>query len=1043
MSEVPTSGRGPISWMVKNHITANLLMIFLIGGGLFMSSRIKQEVFPEFDLDIVNVAVIFPGASPEDVERGAVIAVEEAVRGISDVEEIRSSSNEGGGVVTLELVEGADLMRAYQEVQQAVDAITTLPADLERIQVSPVRRRREVLDLQIYGDVGERTLRNAVEDVRDRLLLEDGISVIELEGARDLELHVEIPEHVQRAYGLTLDLVAQKIASASVDLPGGKLETRGGELLLRVKDRRDWARQFAQIPIVQTPEGGIRRLGEVAVVTEGFEEASREGFYKGVRSATLEIYRVGEETPIQVSDAVRAVMDDIGADLPAGIDWEINNDRSDMFRQRLELLLKNAFIGLVLVLLLLSLFLELRLAFWVTMGIPTAFLGAMLFLPWLDVSLNMISMFAFIIALGIVVDDAIVAGENIYEMRSRGMSWVDAGIAGARGVALPVGFAIVTNVVTFMPLLFVPGFLGKVWAVIPVVVITTFAVSWIECLLILPAHLGHGGDKDTEHAVRPLSELRHLVSGLLRGFIRRVYTPALRVLLRWRLTTLAVMAGCLILIVAQVVGGHIGRTLMPRVESDTSVATAVLPVGTHPDLAREVNRRLVSAVEAVAAENGGDDLLVGAFSRVRDNEVQVRAYLRPPGVRPLSTTELTKKWREAVGDIPGLQSMRFQFDRGGPGSGASVQVELAHRDIETLDRASAALAARLEEFPNVKDVDDGYARGKEQLNVRLEAAGEALGLSSRDIARQIRSAFYGSVAVRQQRGRNEVTVLVRRPEPERVSEYDVRKLLIATASGARVPLHEVATIERGRAFTGIERRDGRRTVTVSGDVVPIGNTPQITEALKAQVLPQLARDFPGLTYGFEGRQRRFAEGIDALYSGFLIAMLVVFFLLAVPFRSYTQPLIVMLAIPFGLGGAIVGHMILGYNLSLLSMMGGVALSGVVVNDSLVLVEYANRLRREEGLSAFDAALGAAQRRFRPVILTTLTTFGGMAPMIFETSRQARFMIPMAIALGFGIVFATLVTLVLVPTLYTLDDDLRRLLRFEWLRGRRDTPAPLR
>ena len=1008
--------------MVENGVTSMLLMVFLIVGGLFMSTRIKQEVFPEFSLDRINISVAYPGSSPEDVESGAILAIEEALRGLSDIEEITSNAGENGGTVSLELVEGADLMQVYLEVRQAVDAIKTLPNDVEQIRVSPLVRRREVLDLQIYGDVSERALRNVVENVRERLVVHEDISVIELEGARELQLHIEVPEHLQRAYGLSLQSVAQKIRAASVDLPGGKVETRGGQILLRVKDRRDWAQQFAQIPIVQT-SAGTRRLADIAKVTEGFEDASREGFYRGVRSATLEVFRVGKETPIQVSDAVREVMKDVGPDLPAGIHWEINRDRSDMFRQRLELLLKNAFIGLTLVLVLLALFLDLRLAFWVTMGIPTSFLGGMLFLPLLDVSLNMISMFAFIVALGIVVDDAIVAGENIYEMRAQGKSWPEAAIAGARGVAIPVGFAILTNIVTFMPLMFVPGFLGKIWQVIPMVVITTFLISWVECLLILPGHLGHG--RNNPPTSGPLVELRKVCTAAMQFVIAKLYVPSLKRLLRFRLTTLAVAFAVLMLVYSAVVGGHIGRTMLPRVESDTSVATAVLPVGVPKERARKVADDLVSAVDRVAAEHGGDALLVGAFARVRENEVQVRAYLRPPGERPISTAAFTKFWRQQTGTIPGIQSLRFESDRGGPGSGMSIQVELAHSDIATLDRASEALAAQLAAFPEVKDVDDGYAKGKAQLNLRLTPSGETLGLTSQDIARQLRSAFYGAVAVRQQRGRNEVTVLVRRPEGERVSEFDVQELLIVTPHKTRVSLREVATITRGRAFTTIRRRAGRRTVTVGADVVPIGKTPQIKAELDESILPALRRDFPGLTTGYQGRQKRFLEGMVALGRGFLIALFVIYFLLAIPFRSYVQPLIVGLAIPFGLAGAVLGHMVLGYNLSILSMMGAVALSGVVVNDSLVLVEYANRLRREQGLGALDAALAAAQRRFRPVVLTTLTTFGGMAPMIFETSRQAKFLIPMAISLGFGIVFATLVTLVLVPTLYTLADDIRR------------------
>ena len=1021
MSQEPTKRAGVIAWMVRNRVTPNLLMIALLAGGVLMATQLKQEVFPEFELDLVDVSVPYPGASPEEVERGIVLAIEEAVRGLDGIKEVTSTAGEGGANVRLELEEGSNAARITQDVKQAVDAIRTFPLDAEDPRVTQLMRRREVLDLQIYGDISERQLREVVEQVRDGLLADPGITQLEIEAARAVELHVEIPEATLRKYGLTLQGVAQTIARASVELPGGRVETTGGEILLRVKDRRDWAAQFATIPVVTTADGAVLRLGDVATVSEGFEEVGRRAFYKGLRSTTLEIYRVGDQTPIEVSDAVRRVMGELEIHLPKGVGWEINRDRSDIFRDRLELLLRNAAIGLLLVLVLLGLFLSPRLAFWVTMGIPTSFLGAFVVLAALGVSLNMVSMFAFIIALGIVVDDAIVVGENIYELRSHRPSYESAAIDGATGVIQPVSFAILTNMVTFGPLLFVPGYVGKIWSVIPIVVIVVFALSWLESLIILPAHLVHGSPDGWSNGL--FRGLRWVAQSGLDLLIRRIYLPFLRMCLRWRLATLGVAAATLMVVVAYVAGGHIGRTMMPRVESDVAVASAVLPPGTPETRVREVMERLVQGMERVAEGNGGKQLLIGTYARYDGTSVELRAYLTAPAVRPISTRDVTKAWREAVGIIEGLQSLQYQSDRGGPGSGAALTVELSHRSVATLQQASQALADALQDFPNVSDIDDGYASGKEQMNLRLKPAGEALGLSSTDLARQVRSAFHGAVAVRQQRERHEVTTLVRRPRSERSSVQDVEALMVTTPTGARVPLRQVAEVERSRAYTSIQRRSGRRTVEVTANVEPIGQTPQIMATLDDKVLPQLRRDFPGLTAGYEGRQARFAESIEALVDGFKIAMAIIFFLLAIPFRSYVQPAIVMLAIPFGLAGAVAGHVVMGYDISLLSLMGAVALSGVVVNDSLLLVDYANSQMRI-GATAREAALEAARRRFRPVILTTMTTFGGLAPMVFETSRQARFMIPMAISLGFGIVFATVVTLVIVPTLYVVLDDVK-------------------
>ena len=1013
--------RGPLAWMVYNRVTPNLLMIALIMGGFFVSGQIKKEVFPEFELDRVTVSVAYPGASPEEVEQGIVLVVEEAVRGLEGIKELTSRAGEGSGSVSIELLADINQQKVYQDIKQEVDRIRSFPDDAEEPQVSLVARRREVLNIQLYGNTTEAALRETAEQVRDRLLQDPEITQIDLSGARDLEIHVDVPQEKLRAYKLTLDDIARTIDAASTDIPGGAVETDGGDILLRVTDRRDWANEFARIPIISASDGTVVRLEDIATVREAFEDSNRFATYNGQRSIGLDVYRVGDQTPVGVSRAVRNAMTEIEADITEGIDWDINRDRSEIYEQRLNLLLKNAGIGLCLVLLLLGLFLEFKLAFWVTMGIPISFLGGLLFLPALGVSINIVSMFAFIVALGIVVDDAIVAGENIYEYRQRGHGMIKAAIPGARTVAIPITFAILTNIVAFMPLYFVPGVMGKIWKAIPVVVITVFAISLVEALFILPAHLAHTRSTPSSKLTARLHAWQQNFSVKVSHFIDSRYRPLLELSIRWRGLTVAIGMAVLMIILSYVMSGRIGMILMPRVESDRAVVTAVLPAGSTLSAAEMVQKQLVIGIERVAAENGGDKLLQGVYAEVNESEVGVTAYLTPPNVRPLNTGTVTKLWREEVGPIIGLESLRYESDRGGPGGGAALTVELSHRDTDVLDRASATLAERLAEFPNVKDVDDGFTPGKEQLDFRITPRGESLGLTSRDIARQVRNAFSGTTALRQQRGRNEVTVRVRLPESERSSEFNIENLMLKTPAGTFVPLFEVAEVSRGRAFTTINRREARRTVSVSAGVEPISETGQILATLNSQILPELAQDFPGLTYGYQGRQARMKESTGGLANGFIMAMIAIYFLLAIPFRSYSQPMVVMLAIPFGVVGAVLGHLIMGYSLSLMSMMGIVALSGVVVNDSLVLIDYANR-QRLEGASAFTAVCDAGARRFRPIILTTLTTFGGLAPMIFETSRQARFLIPMALSLGFGILFATVITLLLVPSLYLLVDD---------------------
>lgn len=1014
---------GPIAWMVHNRVAPNLLMLALIVGGILLAYNIKKEVFPDFTLDEVSISVAYPGASPEEVEQGIVLAVEESINAIEGIDEIRSTANEGSAVITAKLLEGADVQKAYQEIKQEIDRITTFPEDAEQPQVSISLHRRLVQAIVIYGNAAELVLRELAEQLRDRLAQHDDITQVELVGARDLEIHVEVSREKLRTYNLTLESIARTIENSMVEIPGGSVKTEGGEILLRVKQRGDWAREVALIPVVTSRTGTVLRLGEIATVKDGFDDRDILRSFNGQPATSLEIYRVGDQTPLGVAAAVRETLDAMEKELPPGIHTAVNIDQSRIYQQRLDLLVRNGFIGLLLVLVLLGTFLEFKLAFWVTMGIPTSFLGAFLFLPGMDVSINMVSMFAFIIALGIVVDDAIIAGENIYEYRQQGMNLVDAAIKGARDVSVPIGFSILTNIVAFMPLYFVPGMIGKLFVIFPIVVASVFILSWIEALFILPSHIAHINDKGGTGITKWLHKHQQNFSNHFRKFVKNYYGPAVEFCVRHRYLTFAIGIAFFISIIGYVSSGRMGFVLIPITESDRAVVTATLPYGSPLDKTIQVRDKLIQAANSVIAENGGDKLSEGILAVINNNQVSLELYLTPPEVRPIHTSMVTSRWRERVGGIPGLESLRFEAERGGPASGAAITIELNHRDVEVLDKASAALAEALDQFPNVKDIDDGFTPGKQQLDFRILPEGRSLGLTGREIARQVRNAFYGAEALRQQRGRNEIKIKVRLPESQRISEYDIEQLLIRTPTGGNIPLRQVAQVTRSRAYTTIDRRDGRRAVSVTADVEPKKDANQVLDSLKKDVLPQMLRDYPGLSYGFEGRQADMRESMSSLLTTFLAAMVIIYVLLAIPFKSYIQPLIVMTAIPFGIVGAVLGHMLMGFSLSIISMMGLVALSGVVVNDSLVLIDYANKLRAE-GSSAMDSIINAGIRRFRPILLTTLTTFGGLAPMIFETSRQARFMIPMAISLGYGILFATLITLLLVPSLYLIIEDIR-------------------
>jgi multidrug efflux pump subunit AcrB len=1028
--------RGPIAWMAGNPVAANLAMFVLLVGGLITAARIKKVVFPDFTMDVVTVSVSYPGASPEEVERGIILVIEENIRGLEGVKEVTAKATEGRGTVSAELLEGSDSQKVYQDIQQEIDRITTFPEDSERPTVELASHRHGVLDLALYGDVPEAVLRQQADIIRDRLLQDENITQVELSGVRDLEITISVSREALTKYGLTLGEVATRIGNLALDLPGGGIKAKGGEILLRIKERRDYGAQFAQLPIITAADGAVVHLGDIATIDDGFDEDSEQfASWNGKPAVMIDVYRVGKQTPIDVSNAAMKMIDQFNKELPQGLAIAVRRDASDIYRQRLHLLTKNGIIGLTLVIVVLGLFLEAKLAFWVMMGIPISFLGGLALLPFFGGSINIISMFAFLIALGIVVDDAIVVGENVYEHRQRGDSFLKAAVVGTQEVGMPVVFSVLTNIVTFLPLMFLPGVIGKIWYFIPIVVVSVFSISLLECLFVLPAHLGHGKPGAKTFIGRELHAAQQAFSRFFVKTVRRTYGPFLEFCLRNRYIVTSIGVAVLVLTIGYVQSKRIGMVPMMAVESDYSTVTAVLPYGSPVERTMAVRDKLIAAAQRVAAAHGGDKLMRGVYAKVgeryRDlaggHVVQVRAYLTDPDVRPIPTTKFTDLWRQETGQLAGLETMLFEADRGGPGSGASLSMELYHSDSDTLKKASAELAGKLAEFANVSDVDDGFSEGKPQLDFKMLPEGLALGLTSSNVARQVRNAFYGAEALRQQRGRDEVKVKVRLPKDQRLSEHDLDKFLVRTPQGTEVPLRDVAVATRGRAYTSIDRKNGQRSVEVTANVTPRSDSENVLGDVLQKILPGLKEKYPGLAQGFAGRQKDLREGMSSLALGFMVAIFAVYALLAIPFRSYAQPLIIMVCIPFGIVGAVIAHVVMGYPLSLMSMMGIVALSGVVVNDSLVLIDFANS-ERKRGLDLHDAVTSAGIRRFRPILLTTLTTFFGLAPMIFEKSRQARFMVPMAISLGFGILFSTVITLVLVPSLYLIIEDVQHLFR---------------
>jgi len=1007
--------------MAHNTIAANLLMIILLGGGIWTMFNIQKEVFPQFQLDIVNVSVVYPGSAPEEVEQGILLPVEEAIRGVQGIKEITSTAGEGYGSVQIELVAGTNRMKAFQDIDQAVNRIRTFPDDIEQPEVNLQARQIDVMELGLYGEADIWTLRELAERLRNRLLSEPEITQVEIGNVPDFVTHVEIPEHNLRQYGLTLGRVAEIIAASSEDVPAGALETQTGEILLRMQERKQWAEEFSNITILSSPSGAKVTLGDLAKITDGFEETGFHGQFNQQHSVELEIFRIGQQSPMEIESTVQAVLKDFS--LPPGINLRIDSNRAEDYRERLSLLTENGALAIIIVLVILTLFLEYRLAFWVMMGMAISFIGGVALLPLIGVSINMISMFGFLVVLGIVVDDAIVVGENIYEYRQRGMGYLEAAIAGARDISKPVIFSILTTVIAFVPLLFMPGETGKFWWPLPAVVIVVLVVSLLEALFILPAHLGHTSKKSIVKLGDRIEGWQQTFANKFNAAINQYYRPFLELCLKYRYITLSSALALLLLVGGYGYSDHMGMIMMPEVAADEIEAGVRLPVGTTPDQAAKVAEEITNSTQRMFDKYNLYEVAEGIKTNVRgQNFIDVEIVMKPPDQRDMTAGDVIALWRDEIGDIEGVDQITFEAERGPGGFQQDISVDLSHVDIDVLERASRAFFDRMEAYENTRDISDNYNKGKIQFDFKLLPEGRNLGLTPSEVGGQVRDAFYGALAMRQLRGMNEIEVRVKLPKEERMDIRNLENFLIRTPEGVEVPLLDVVEINQQEAFTSINRRDGRRVVNVGMDVEPANTVSRVLASIQNEELPQLRADFPGITWSFQGSQADMRESTQSLWGGFMMAMLVIYALLAVAFGSYWQPAIIMAAIPFGIVGAVIGHIILGYDLSIVSLMGVIALSGVVVNDSLIMVDYANKNRRN--LSAFEAIHEAGLRRFRPIMLTTLTTFGGLTPIILETSRQAYYLIPMAISLGFGIVFATSIILLIVPCLYLILEDIK-------------------
>ncbi|MXX10527.1 MAG: efflux RND transporter permease subunit, partial [Nitrospira sp. SB0667_bin_9] len=819
---------GPIAWMTHHTVAANLVMLIFILGGLLISTNVKQEVFPEFKVDMIRVSVAYPGASPEEVEQGIILSVEDVVRGLDGVKEVTSTASEGRAKVEIELIDGVNADNVLQDVVNEIDSIQSFPELAEKPMISLAEVRNQVLMVLVHGNQEEQTLREVAERVRDDLLQRPGITLVELGAIRPREIAVEVPQRHLRAYGLTLNRIGKEIGEAAIELPGGGVKTASGEVLLRTQERRDFGREFAEIPIASTPDGAIITVGDIATITDGFEDVDEEAFYNGQRTVQVKVFRVGQETPQSISENVYAYLEELRPELPEGIGLAVWNDRSEIYRDRMYLLLKNAFLGLILVLLLLGLFLDIKLAFWVTVGLPVSIIGSFLFIPLTGASINMISLFAFIITLGIIVDDAVVAGEIIYQKREQGLPLLNAAIVGAREIAGPITFAVLTNIAAFLPMFFVPGDLGNFLRQVPSVVVAVFVVSLIESLFVLPAHLGH--TRELSGFWKTLDRPRRWFSQAMQTFIRERYQPFLRTAIDNRYVTVALGVALLILAAGMIGGGHIAFTFLPAIDSEIITAQANLPYGAPMEQSRRVLDYLLESARAALAQRGGETALIGVYGHIGSalmgrgpqaptsargsHMVGVQVFLVPADRRDFSGADFANTWRSSIGAIPGLESLTFQAEIG-PTGDAAIDIQLSHRSRATLETAAQELAEMLSQYAGVTDIDDGVSLGKPQLSFRIKPEAYSLGLNATDLARQVRGAFYGVEALRQQRGRDEVKVMVRLPESERRSSFTIEQLVLLTGQGGEIALAEAAEIESGRAYTEIKRREARRITAVT------------------------------------------------------------------------------------------------------------------------------------------------------------------------------------------------------------------------------------
>ncbi|MCT7945064.1 efflux RND transporter permease subunit [Shewanella septentrionalis] len=1021
--------KGILAWFARNSVAANLLMWALLVGGLFSTVLINKEVFPSFELNLLNISVAYPGAAPQEIEEGINIKIEEAIQDINGIKKVTSVASEGVGSITVEVEDGYEVQTVLDEAKLRLDAISTFPVNIEKPNIYQIKPENNVIWVSVYGDMTLHDMKELAKSVRDDLTQLPAVTRAKVTGVRDYEIAIEVSENKLREYGLTFSQVALAVQNSSFDLPGGSIRAQDGDILLRTKGQAYTGDDFANIVVTTRPDGSRVMLPQVATIKDDFEERLEYTRFNGKPAAIIEVTSVDDQNALDIAAQVKQYVEDRRATLPANAQLDTWGDMTHYLKGRLNMMMSNMFYGALLVFIILAMFLDLKLAFWVMMGLPVCFLGTMLIMPLepFSMTINMLTLFAFILVLGIVVDDAIVIGESAYTEVERHGHSVDNVIRGAQKVAMPATFGVLTTIAAFIPMLMVSGPMGIIWKSIGMVVILCLAFSLVESKFILPAHLAHMKFKKPGAPRGFFGRLKANFNDRVQHFIHHSYRNFLERCIKQRYNVVAAFIGVLILSIALVASGKVRWVFFPDIPSDFIQVQLEMDEGSSEEntlkVVQSIEEALYKMNDKMEQDNGYQVVKHSFINMSSRTSAFIFAELTKGEDREVDGVTIAAAWREQLPEL--LSVKKLSFNASTNDAGGDISFRLTSSDLDELSAASKELKQKLASYEGVYDIADNFSSGSHEIRLKIRPEAEALGLTLSDLARQVRYGFYGYEAQRILRNKEEIKVMVRYPLEQRRTVGYLENMLIRTPTGTSVPFSTVAQIEKGESYASITRVDGKRAITITANANKnIVEPSKVVQEIQKDYLPQLQSKYPKIQTALDGGSLDEQNAMIGLMQGFFFALFTIYALMAIPLKSYSQPLIIMSVIPFGIIGALFGHLIQGLAMSVLSLCGIVALAGVVVNDSLILVDFVNRAR-EQGQSVRQAAVDSGCYRFRAIILTSLTTFVGLVPIILERSLQAQIVIPMATSLAFGILFSTVVTLILVPLLYIILDDVSR------------------